>query len=110
MKAAKKCKSFTELNLIYQSNCRTVIFTHGLLRFVYNAPLQSKPRGRGVSTTVDWSLRLGDQSKCTNMALSQVEFGEEIQSRCFHFEKGFTFVNHGSFGVVPTPIREKQKQ
>nr|XP_022334095.1 probable L-cysteine desulfhydrase, chloroplastic [Crassostrea virginica] len=44
------------------------------------------------------------------MALSQVEFGEEIQSRCFHFEKGFTFVNHGSFGVVPTPIREKQKQ
>lgn len=59
---------------------------------------------------VDWSLRLGDQSTCTNMALSQVEFGEEIQSRCFHFEKGFTFVNHGSFGVVPTPIREKQKQ
>ena len=106
MKSAKKCKSFTELNLIYQSNCQTVIFTHGLLRFVY---MLAKQRPLAIAV-VDWSLRLGDQSTCTNMALSQVEFGEEIQSRCFHFEEGFTFVNHGSFGVVPTLIREKQKQ
>lgn len=43
MKSAKKSKSFTELNLIYQSNCRTVIFTHGLLRFVYTLAKQHPP-------------------------------------------------------------------
>ncbi|XP_048730048.1 uncharacterized protein LOC125647413 [Ostrea edulis] len=44
------------------------------------------------------------------MELSGIEFGAAMKKECFHFEDGFTFINHGSFGVVPTKIREKQKQ
>uniref|UniRef100_A0A8W8N1D3 Aminotransferase class V domain-containing protein n=1 Tax=Magallana gigas TaxID=29159 RepID=A0A8W8N1D3_MAGGI len=44
------------------------------------------------------------------MTLNDVEFGAEVRRKYFHFEEGFTFINHGSFGVVPTSIREKRKQ
>ncbi|XP_048727470.2 uncharacterized protein LOC125645721 [Ostrea edulis] len=44
------------------------------------------------------------------MDLSNIEFGAAMKEECFHFEEGVTFINHGSYGAVPTKIREKQKQ
>ncbi|XP_061177980.1 uncharacterized protein LOC133186720 [Saccostrea echinata] len=44
------------------------------------------------------------------MDLSKVDFGAAMKKQCFHFEEGFTYVNHGAYGEVPVIIREKQKQ
>ncbi|XP_062613834.1 uncharacterized protein LOC134275583 [Saccostrea cucullata] len=44
------------------------------------------------------------------MERRKVEFGAVIKRECFHFEEGCTFINHGSYGVVPTKIRDKQNQ
>ncbi|XP_061177973.1 uncharacterized protein LOC133186717 [Saccostrea echinata] len=40
----------------------------------------------------------------------KIEFGTVMKKECFHFEEGYTYINHGSYGVVPTKIRDKQKQ
>jgi hypothetical protein len=44
------------------------------------------------------------------MDLSKIEFGASMRKECFHFEEGFTYVNHGAYGEVPVKIRDKQKQ
>ncbi|XP_048727471.2 uncharacterized protein LOC125645722 [Ostrea edulis] len=44
------------------------------------------------------------------MDLSKIEFGVFMKKECFHFEEGFTYVNHGAYGEVPLKIRDKQKQ
>ncbi|XP_061177974.1 uncharacterized protein LOC133186718 [Saccostrea echinata] len=44
------------------------------------------------------------------MELCNIQFGAAMKKECFHFEEGYTFINHGSYGVVPTKIRDKQKQ
>jgi hypothetical protein len=44
------------------------------------------------------------------MDVSDIQFGAAMKERCFHFEEGYTYINHGSYGAVPTKIREKQKQ
>ncbi|XP_062619113.1 uncharacterized protein LOC134280688 [Saccostrea cucullata] len=44
------------------------------------------------------------------MDLSAIEFGATMKKEGFHFEDGFTYINHGSYGAVPLQIREKQKQ
>ncbi|XP_061177097.1 uncharacterized protein LOC133185821 [Saccostrea echinata] len=42
--------------------------------------------------------------------MSGVEFGSSMKKECFHFQEGYTFVNHGSFGAVPLVIQEKQRR
>ncbi|XP_052695854.1 uncharacterized protein LOC128174315 [Crassostrea angulata] len=44
------------------------------------------------------------------MAKAGVEFGAEVKKKYFHFKEAFTFLNHASYGAVPSHIREKQKQ
>lgn len=37
-------------------------------------------------------------------------FGKEMKEREFPLTEGVTFINHGSYGVVPRRIKEAQRK
>ncbi|CAN6674701.1 hypothetical protein TRVA0_061S00562 [Trichomonascus vanleenenianus] len=39
-----------------------------------------------------------------------VQFGKELREKYFTFKKGFLPLNHGSFGMSPNPVFEKQRE
>ncbi|XP_069131369.1 uncharacterized protein [Argopecten irradians] len=43
-------------------------------------------------------------------SLGSIRFGEEIKEKEFCMRKGATFINHGSYGMVPRRVKELQKR